>query len=301
MALIQSDCMVMFNNTQTATLQPPLGQSYLVKQIDVNGGTNNYLKIYINNKTVGYWRVGTALGSHLFTRTTGMPLFNLMRTLYDDKLFSGYPVCQGENLILNLDTGAATNILVYFDIYDASDLSPTKVNGSQNSEYEFIAYGKASTVGSNNIALYDTQDTPLEFPQFPYAAVVPSGYTITLSGIVGTPVSVSSSTASQGQYTQYIRIMRERTILYDPTKNGISFYSSGVSSTASTTVLGGVTPIGGHSSADLKPYYKLETPLTFSAGEELDMYLVTGYVTTNYTITPALTEIGLILHVKQGT
>ena len=301
MALIQSDNVVLFQNVSSATLTPPTGQSYLVKDIEVFNNNANYLKFYNNKTTVGFWRLAGTAGGHLYPADMYTQRPNLMHKLYLDNIFTGYPVVQGENFIMNTDTGTVNAIAVFFDVYDASDLTPTKTNGSQSNEYQFVQYLRASTVTSNNASLYDTQVTPAEFPAFPAnASVVPAGYTMTLYGIAGTPVSRSAGVNKTGQYTQYLKFMRERTILFDPTKNGLSFYQPLISNVTGSATLSGVTQIGNNSILDKQPYYKFETPLVFVAGEELDIYLITSYVTTNFTLTPADTEIALIFGVKKS-
>jgi hypothetical protein len=300
MALIQADNNVIFLNTNTFTLTPPINQSYKVKYIQVYGGESNYLKLYINKTTVGYWRTGGPLGSHLYPDSTGGRQSSLIHQLYKDNLFAGYPVVAGQNFVGTLDTSTAIGIAVYFDVYDAGDLHTTDPNGSDSTEYQYIQYIRASTVGSNNNSIYDTQITPLEFPAFPVnGAVVPAGMSIKLLGLAGTPVSQSGSTSGEGQFTEYIKFVLERSILYDPTKNGLNFYSQGLSTAASTQVLGGVTEIGNQSSLDQTPYYRFENPLTFTQGQELDIYLVTSFNTLNNTLYATQTEIALILDAKK--
>jgi hypothetical protein len=302
MALIQADNNVIFLNTSTFTLTPPINQSYKVKYIQVYGVSPNYLKLYINKTSIGYWRVGTSLGSHLYPESLSMSKRNLMHQLYLDNLFSGYPVVAGQNFVGTVDQGTASYIAVYFDVYDAGDLHTTDPNGTDATEYQYLQYIRASTVTSNNNSIYDTQMTPLEFPAFPISGnVVPAGMSITLYGIAGTPVSQTGSTGSQGQYTEYLKLILERAILYDPNKNGLNFYSVGLSGTASTQTLGGITEIGNQSNLDQTSYYRFDNPLTFTQGQELDIYLITGYSTTNYTLSAQQTEIALILNAKKGS
>ena len=302
MALIQADNNVIFLNTNTFTLTPPINQSYKVKYIQVFGGSSNYLKLYINKTTVGYWRTGGPLGSHLYPTSAGMNKHNLMHQLYNDNLFVGYPVIAGQNFVGTLDTSTATAIAVYFDVYDAGDLHPTDPNGADSTEYQYIQYIRASTVTANNNSIYDTQMTPLEFPAFPVSGnVVPAGMSIKLLGLAGTPVSQSGATASEGQFTEYLKLVLERSILYDPNKNGLNFYGQAPSATASTQLLGGITDIGNQSNIDQTPYYRFENPLTFTQGQELDIYLTTGYATINNNLSAAQTEIALILDAKKGS
>ena len=65
MALVEPRLFKTVVEASTLQLQADPGEAFMVKNILVNGATGNYLTVKVEKTTVGYFRVGGTLGSHL--------------------------------------------------------------------------------------------------------------------------------------------------------------------------------------------------------------------------------------------
>ncbi|GAI83879.1 unnamed protein product, partial [marine sediment metagenome] len=98
--------------------------------------------------------------------------------------------------------------------------------GSAAKNYGFLQYLRESTLltASGDMHL-DTAITPAEFPDFPAGKAVPAKMSIKLHGIVGCPFSDYAYVEDgyQGYYSDYLKLTREREVLFDEDRNGIFF------------------------------------------------------------------------------
>jgi len=275
-------------------LEADTGEAFLVKDIMVGGETNTYTTITIDKTTVGYFRTDKSnLGNHLHFPLNDLDKKTLLGFLMDKGIFKGYPVAEGQALIVN--PGTLVPIAILYDIYEPGDISPDMENGSEAKEYMLINYGRKGASG--NLADGDNEYTysklPSEFPDFPFGKDVPAKTTIDIFGILASDVGKTSSSGSNRQTTQYIKLIKEREVLFDEDKRGLMLRGSEPSSDA-TWIGFGTGIVGNFSDIDMRLPLMFATPLTFGAGEELTVVLNTHVSTGSANVTVAEGEIAMI-------
>ena len=215
--------------------------------------------------------------------------------------FGGYPVAEGEKLILEDVKQAGCLQLAIYQINDAGDFKSEMPNGSKASEYLFINYGRPTGAVTTKVAtIYDDMQSPEEYPDFPFAKDVPANRVIDIIGILASDL-VDWRSAADCVFTDYIKLIRERETLFDEDKNGLIHVGVVGTVDAETQIARGYSLFGNYSTIDHKPPMLFTPPLTFSAGEELGIYVHTDIGTAAVTLASlaaADLEIGLIEKVR---
>lgn len=227
-------------------------------------------------------------------------LISLMREL---GIFNGYPVAEGETLILEDVKQAGCLQLVIYEIHDAGDFKPEMPNGSKASEYTFINYGRpAAAVTTTVETIFNTMQSPQEFPDFPFDKDVPAHRQIELLGILASDL-VDYRSAADAMNTDFIKLIRERETLFDEDKLGLIHKGVVGNVDAATVIARGYSLFGNFSDVDQKLPLLFTPPLVFSAGEELGIYVATtaGATVSAASLAAADLEIGLIEKVKTVT
>jgi len=275
-------------------LEADTGEAFLVKNILVEGTTDNYTTITIDKTTVGYFRTDiTTLGNHLHFALIDSEKHTLLKYLWDKGIFKGYPVAEGQTFIVN--PNSSMQMAIVYDIYEPGDISPDMENGSEAKEYMLINYGRKTTSGnvSDGDNEYAVSVLPSEFPDFPFGKDVPAKTQINIYGLLATDVGKSTGSGSNKQITKYIKIVKEREVLFDEDKRGLPLIGKLPSS--DTTYVGyGTTVIGNYSSNDMRLPFLFDEPMVFSAGEELTVVLNTEVTAGSANINVERGEIGLI-------
>ncbi|GAI59887.1 unnamed protein product [marine sediment metagenome] len=227
-----------------------------------------------------------------------------MRFLVDRGLPFSLPIAEGQKL--NISRPAGDNqIQILYDRYDAGDIRADMPCGSAAKNYGFLQYLRESTVltASGDMHL-DTAITPAEFPDFPAGKAVPAKMSIRLHGIVGCPFSDYAyvTTDYQGYYSDYLKLTREREVLFDEDRNGI--YFAGRAAGSQETYYENIDSIIG-SCADFfatiqdyaqKDPFILDPPLEFASGEELLVH-IHAVKDGDRAMTADLADVALILEV----
>ncbi|GAI35902.1 unnamed protein product, partial [marine sediment metagenome] len=179
---------------------------------------------------------------------------------------------------------------------------PEMENGSKSLEYLFINYGDTGgNIESATNTLYDNPVSPAEFPDFPYGKVVPAKHEIDIIGILGSPRASGENDGDNYIYTDFIKLVKDRDVLFDEDLAGLLFsHPSTTVDSAIDQTAEGFTMIGNLSEYDNNPPLMFPVPLTFVAGDELNIYLTT---VAGGTSVPILAtdeqEIGLITRVRR--
>ncbi len=222
-------------------------------------------------------------------------------------MFSGYPIAEGQKMTI-MEDGSSTqqaDVYVEYEQYDVGDITPDMPNGSEAKEYVFINYGQpASALAVDTTTKIDTMKSPNEFPRFPYEDEVPAKTDIEILAILGSPVSVAGDSSNYGIRTKYLKLQREREVLFDEDRNGLLFWQTDYGQVADDLrVGGGMTVIGNKSDVDMMDGFELLKGRVFHAGEDLDIYITTGHIGstqgTPKTISATRAEIGLVLKVTK--
>ena len=298
--LLQKGCTKTKLVTAGITLQADIGESMRVRAIYVGGITDpSYLSVKIDNFTVGYWRVYGRRGSNLGSMSPDSLGVNLMRQLVDRGLPFSLPIAEGQKLTLPVCTGTGYMVVLY-DRYSAGDVLATEPNGTQSRTFSFIQYLDESEVlaASGDMPL-DTALTPSEFPNFPAGASVPPKMRIRCHGIIGSPTS-SYASAGNGFWTTYLKLIRDREVLFDEDRLGFLFVGQLVSGPGGDyadvqTIIGtGAEVASGGTNIKYDDPMWFDPPLEFAPGEELNVVL-SWLKAGTHTMPAGLPDVGLIL------
>jgi len=216
-------------------------------------------------------------------------------------IFKGYPIPTGEKLVLSGAAQAGAIQLVIYEIYDEGDMKADMPNGPAATEYFFLNYGNCggniSTTGDH---IYNTPVSPAEFPDFPYGKDVPAKTEITIHGILGSDFAPGENDGTNYSYTKYLKLIRERITLFDEDKNGLLFYNPDTTTTeGKDRVACGYSLIGNFSSVDTREPLMFPTPLVFTPGEELGVYVTLEAGGTGQNLAIDEHEIAMIEYVKR--
>lgn len=298
--LRQTNCVKRALCTAGLTLEADVGESFLVKAIFVGRVTTDmYMTVKIDNFSVGYWLVKGKRGNQLCGTRLSYDGYNLMDKLVKRGLPFSYPIAEGQKLTCSVLDGIGT-IQVLYDIYDAGDIRKDMPNGTQSKSFGFIQYLRESAVlDASGDMLLDTSITPAEYPDFPAGRVVPPKMTVKLHGIHASPVADFASSGN-GFYTTYLKLIREREVLFDEDGLGIPFLGYASATGAADykkveTIIGCGGEVG-WPTGDYKlddPLW-FDPPLEFASGEELLVYLTWVKVLTR-TMQANLPAVDLIL------
>jgi len=299
MAIKARDQVKWKTNTKTLELEADTGEAFLIKDVFAQMATDDYAEFSIDKTTVGYFRnSNNNLGSHIHYPLTDSEKKTLLGLLWDKGIFKGYPVAEGQTFTVKVGTNQLLGIV--YDIYEPGDITSEMENGSEAKEYMLINYGRKASSG--NLADGDNEYTysklPSEFPEFPFGKDVPAKTTIDLYGILASDVGKTSSSGSNKQITYYLKLIKEREVLFDEDKCGLLM--NGIAPSSDATDIGtGYSQIGNYSYVDRRLPFFFSAPLSFSAGEELSVILNTYVFAGSANITVAEGEIAFIEKVRR--
>lgn len=299
MALKIQDRVKQTVNSTSFILQADANQSYRVKAIRVNQPTTDYITVRVNRQTAAYLRVGGTQGNHAYFPTDSDHKPPLYEMLVTNGVFSPIPVPTGFEL--RIDGLDATSIVqVIYDEYDAPDVSSQERNGPDSNSYDFIQYGRFSGTLADGRNTYATQQTTSEYLQFPFGDVVPAKTQITIHGVAFSAIGKTTSSQANQQRTDYLRLTKERKVMFDEDLNGMLYRGFIDTSQDITTVAAGQQRAGNNSDADLSDYLAFDPPLLFESGEELNVEVETTLVTGSANILAADAEVAFILGVDRN-
>lgn len=258
----------------TISLTPNVGEAFRVKNIHVTptAAVTEFLTIQIDRVTVGYIHIGT---THM-NQAPFQVSIETQKTIFDQLKDAGislvYPVPEGSTLTVTAPN-AWTRMEIEYEIWDAADVKPTEINGAQAKEYIFLQYGTYNVaITAAGTYTLNAVHNPVEFPNFPFGDPVPSKTEMSILGIgcLG-HLMAGAAFATDWLQSTYLRLYREREVLFDEDRSGLYILGNTALSAANDTMYYdgtySVLPYGG--AAGLKPIRIFPTALEFSAGEEL--------------------------------
>lgn len=283
-------------------LSAAAGKSLLVKAIYcIASASDTYLTLSVDRVTVGFYRVAGRAGNHILPHLTGSVIVNLMEFLTGKGINVSIPIAEGQTFNISRFAEAG-NVIIVYDEYDAGDISANMVNGSDSKEYTFIQYMSTSeTPTASQDLLLDTSLSPAEFPDFPCGKSVPAGHAVTLLGIMGHPFT-TGDTGPNAWGTTFIKMIRDREVLFDEDRKGIPFDGQDATAVADAymcnfSLIGPGTPVLLDSAVQvIAPPLMFDPPLVFTEGEELNIYL-SGIMTTAAAWEETLVDFAAILKV----
>lgn len=216
-------------------------------------------------------------------------------------IFKGYPIAEGETMTIEGMGGTNSICLILYESYSPADIKPDQENGSKSSEYFFINYGDTGdAINTSGDTIYDNPVTPPEFPDFPFGKVVPANHEIEIHGVLASPFAPGENDGTNYCYTQFLKFIKDREVLFDEDRNGILFLSRHTTADGAQDMKAeGFSLIGNFSEYDNNPPFLFPTPLKFQAGDELGVYVNTVKGGTGQNISLEEQQIGLIMKAKR--
>lgn len=281
----------------TLNIDAPLGETDLYKIRNARGeSVLAGMGAVAGGEIAGNYRWNEAV-----QRITGGRVETLLQYLAKKGLWKGLPVAEGETLkITGVARTNAKQVLVY-EIHEAGDMVSGMENGSKSPTYLFLNYGNCtSSINTNGDSLYNNSISPAEFPAFPFGAVVPAKHQIEILGICASPIAPKENDDTDYIYTQFMKLIKDREVLFDEDRQGIIFENRQLDLTGRVdSIAQGMSLIGNKSEYDLQDPFMFDPPLIFLPGDELGIYVTTVQGGSGQDITIGNHEICLIERVTR--
>uniref|UniRef100_A0A6M3LDS4 Uncharacterized protein n=1 Tax=viral metagenome TaxID=1070528 RepID=A0A6M3LDS4_9ZZZZ len=189
--------------------------------------------------------------------------------------WTGFPVAEGETFRLEGAKNPNGRQIIIYSIYDPADISPDMPNGSKSKDYLFINYGNCgASIQATADNLYNTAKNPAEFPDFPFGNVCPAKHEIDLIGICGSPFAPRQNDDTDYSYTQFLKLVKDREVLFDEDRNGIIFEQRNLNlASRRHGIAEGISLIGNYSEFDKQEPLFFDPPISFVSGDELNIYV----------------------------
>jgi hypothetical protein len=279
------------------SLSPQAKESYRVRKILTATSSGAFASVYVDKVLVAYIRQTGDRGSHSNFLAQSQQVECLWNYLIEKGIFRPIPIAKGSTLTISGVNQSTSKQAVVYDAYDPDDVKETEPNGPQSKEYDFIQYGRYTTTLAAGDNLLSVQQTSAQYPAFPFGRSVPSKHRMILRGIAFSDIGYTTGTDTNEQATHYLKLIRNREVLFDEDKNGLPYYTAAATSDA-TNVGKGYSIAGDLSSADLRLPLIFPEPMVFNEGDDLDVYVNTAVAKGSANITAALGEVGLIFNVQ---
>ena len=300
MALREADMNEVKVGSGALTLDAQQDESLLVKNIMCANLNAARLVATVGQRTVGAWRVSGELGNHLrfplggkSAGATGSK--TLLGMLYEMELWRGIPIPAGYRFSLAGASGGDDVVQVIYDRYDGGDISASQPNGPEGGELDFIGYGQMGVAqklaGSYELTEAKSDDS---FPPFPFGAPAPANHDTTIFGMLASTFAPTANNGTNDAATAYLRIVDQRRILGDKNRSGYLLWQK-LGAQDADDVGGGQTQIHNMSDTDEGPPFFFSEPLTFSGGEELQIFQQFQSAGTGAIIATTESEVGLIM------
>lgn len=233
--------------------------------------------------------------------TTGARKETLMQYLAKKGIWKGFPIAEGETLKITGVAADKAKQCVIYEVHEAGDMTPEMENGSKSPIYTFLNYGNCtSTISTAGDHLYNNSISPAEFPAFPFGNTVPAKHQIEILGICASPFAPAENNDTNQIYMQFMKLIRDREVLFDEDRQGILFENrQGDRTGQSDSIAEGMSLIGNKSEYDPQDPFMFDPPLVFMPGDELGIYVTTKIVGTGQNIEVGDHEIALIERVTR--
>lgn len=237
------------------------------------------------------------------TRDSDSEQDTLLGYLFKKGVFKGFPVAEGETFTIDLVTGANDVKMVEYDIYEAGDMLNTMENGSKAESYMYVNYGGTGAVlQATAETVLGTANNPAEYPDFPFGGVVPSGHEIELIGVLASDVAPAGNAAALCTYTDYLKFIKGRKILFDEDHNGLLYYAYFPDDIGGMNMIAEGYAVGGnYTQCDRKQPLMFDPTIVFDEGEELTVAWHVIFAGAGVAITEELQEVGLIMRINKKT
>ena len=258
-----------------------VGEAWKIVNFEIhpsNETTDCGFEVMVDNEAVFEAWESSKYGYFIQRGKSDIRPVNLYKYLLDKGIFRPIPVAEGQRVKMAGTSAVGSKALVEIEIYDAGDIKTTDPNGTQASEYDGIAYfrytGNTLQAGDNSYYPVNLYTKFFEY-EAPFIKV-PVNREITIWGIIASDLFKISGTGANKQGTMWLKIIKERKILYTLFEQGIPLYGFTSETSDGNYYQSGVTPLGLYSSKYPKNIYLFEQPLILTEGEKFEMVVETA-------------------------
>lgn len=304
MALINSFMVKNGASVSSLTLEADTGKSLLVKDIRILSIADTFLSVKIDKTLVGYFsidneKLGNLLGYELISGVPYRP--SILQEMMSRGIFKGYPIAEGQKMVLETIPASTFYAVIIYEEYESGDITETMQNGTEASEYFILNYGDCGvSINTAGDHIIDNQVSPKDFPEFPYGKVVPAKKEIAIHALLASERGADDGTAT-GNYiiTQYYKFKQERETLFDQDVAGIYALGHNVGAIGSFECENNMSILAESSDRYRRAINVFPSPLIFTEGEELNIYITTAVAATPGTFEQEETRICLPMTVQK--
>jgi len=249
-------------NVSQLKLKADPGEAFLVEEIKVaTTDPTEFTKVTIDRVTVAYLSTYNIYTNQFwFSKDMATPV-QLMRELWNRGIFKGYPIAEGQEMIIDITGAGSPYVRAVYQVLEPGDIKADQENGSLAKEYLHFNYGTNSAqINDGASGKIDKCLTPVEFPDFPFGALVPPKMEIDILGIL---IGTYRKAAQFNQLLRWLKLVRGREVLFDEDRVGMY-------------VAGGMLDYPFHAYGIGRWVELLPEPITFGPGDELTLEVSVG-------------------------
>jgi len=207
----------------TLTLKPDVGEAFIVEEICVDNTTpTEFTRVLVDRVMLAYLSTYNMYVNQFWIGRDRGILTQLMRLLFDKGIFTGFPIAEGQEMTVDFTGSGSPYARVFYQVWDAADIKPQMENGTKALEYLHFNYGtNTDEATAATTATIDKCLSPIEFPDFPFGAIVPPKTEI---DIIGFMVSPYRKAAYMGDCLRWLRFIKDREVLFDSDRLGFSMH-----------------------------------------------------------------------------
>ena len=248
----------------TLSVKADPGESLLIKEVMIdNLGAIEFAKLSIDRITLAYLSGYDGKQNQFYFSTDNIAMPNLMATLYEKGIFTGFPVKEGQEFTIDITGAGNNNSRIVYETHDGPDMTDEMQGATGAKEYLFFNYGtNGAEIAANGNGPFDDCLTPAEFPDFPFGGIVPAKTQIEIVGLL---IGTHRKGVYFGDKLRYLKFSRGREVLFDEDRTG--FYSAH-----------GMGYFPFHSGGYERTVRLFPEPLVFGPGDELVLNMSVGGV-----------------------
>ena len=305
MALINENEIIYKTNVTEVEIEAPENESYLVKAIGVSGLSSEcWMEVVAERTSVGYFPLYFAGMEPLKFWGAESTKRNLLMELAKLGFPITYPIPARRKLTLKF-SATVPKLLILYDRYEEGDVKREDINGDMSDTLRWINWlTNEDAISSSGDVQLDDMFNPPEHPNFPLE-VCPAEAEIDLKAVMALALATSKGDGSSSlgtSYTKFLKLVKERKVLFDVYRNGLPVLGKSDYEVTSTTQSYDYTQVFNVCPVELEynaEMFFLKTPIGFKGGEELTV-VMNNSVDSDAPIGANKLLVGLLMEMRYG-